>query len=233
MSAIFISYRREDSEGVAGRLFDHLVKQFGPERVFFDVESIPAGVDFRTHLGQTLRGCSVVLVLIGTKWLGCAYPAGPYQGQRRLDDPRDFVRIEVEEALRRQEIPVIPVLLGKATMPSEGELPQSLGPLAYRNAEEIRSGAMFADDVQRLCRKLMQIVPVAPRAVAVPVPVPATQSTGTEQRREDRHRDFLQQNRRERLQREKSEQFWQGLRWGVLGLVAVVVLLVILAIVGK
>jgi hypothetical protein len=109
MPRIFISYRREDSELITGRIDDHLASHFGRRNVFRDLDSILPGVDFRTNISETVGNCDVQLVMIGPQWLTVSHREGARQGQRRLDDPDDLVRIEVESALARG-IPVIPVL---------------------------------------------------------------------------------------------------------------------------
>src|SRR5438477_638897 len=110
MPTIFLSYRREDSADAAGRLHDHLGAHFGRESVFMDVDTIPFGVDFREHLDEAVSRCDVLLAVIGERWLDACHPPGPKQGQRRLDDPADFVAVEIHSALAR-DIPVIPVLV--------------------------------------------------------------------------------------------------------------------------
>ena len=109
MIRVFLSYRREDSRHQAGRLYDQLVKQFGKGHVFKDVDSIPLGLDFREILTERVADCDVFLAVIGDAWLSIAGKSGT----RRLDDPGDFVRIEIEAALGRN-IPVIPVLVGNS-----------------------------------------------------------------------------------------------------------------------
>jgi len=126
---IFISYRRSDTAGHAGRLYDHLKSYFGSDRVFFDVDTIPAGTDFAQKINNELDQSQVVLVLIGKGWLDVKDPAG----NKRLDDPRDYVRIEVETALRKS-VMVIPVLLQGAEMPSARALPEALSDFSRRNA---------------------------------------------------------------------------------------------------
>jgi len=125
MPHIFISYRRNDTQGEAGRLYDHLVQVFGNDSVFMDVTGIELGCDFRQAIDVQISSCDIVLVLIGKEWRSS-----------RLDDPKDFVRIETSAALMRG-IPVIPVLFKGARMPSEEELPSELKELHYRNAIEI------------------------------------------------------------------------------------------------
>ncbi len=155
LPTIFISYRREDSEATTGRIGDHLATRFGRDRVFLDVEAIPLGVDFRKHLAREVGRCAVLLAVIGEQWLDDRYQGGPMRGQRRLDDPADFVRIEIQAALTR-DIPVIPVLVGKATMPREEDLPDVLKPLAYRQAAAVRHGRDFHGDVDRLIDGITQ-----------------------------------------------------------------------------
>jgi YVTN family beta-propeller protein len=125
---IFLSYRREDTRHIAGRLFDRLVGRFGVGNVFMDVDSIEPGLDFRVAVRSAVGGCDVLLALIGDRWLG----ATDEQGRRRLDDPDDLVVLEVNTALQRQ-IRVIPVLVGGAAAPRRHELPDVLADLAYRN----------------------------------------------------------------------------------------------------
>src|SRR5688572_14604229 len=126
MPRIFISYRRDDSIDAAGRLYDRLSDHFGKDNVFLDVDAIPVGVDFRRHLQDAVGECDVLLAVIGHAWLD----ARRADGSRRLDDPADFVRIEIRTALERG-IPVIPVLVGRATMPAGRDLPAALQALAY------------------------------------------------------------------------------------------------------
>jgi hypothetical protein len=145
---IFISYRREDSAGSAGRLHDSLVKQFGSEHVFRDVADIYAGDDFRQAIEREIGLSDVVLVLIGPRWLG----ARDDKQRPRLEDPQDLLRLEVASALTRQTR-VIPVLVDRATVPSESELPDDLKSLVRRNAFEIRDGA-WDDDVRRLVQSI-------------------------------------------------------------------------------
>jgi hypothetical protein len=109
MNKILISYRREDSADVTGRIYDRLIQQFGREAVFMDVDSIPLGVDFRVHLDEQVAKCEVFLAVIGRDWMQHLGSTG----RTRLDDPRDFVRIEIESALKRQ----IPVLVRGASIP--------------------------------------------------------------------------------------------------------------------
>ena len=150
MPKIFVSYRRDDSEHITGRIYDRLENRFGRDNVFMDIDAVSFGVDFREHLDRAVGQCDVLLAVIGEYWLNIGHPEEPKQG-RRLDDPTDFVRIEIQSALARG-IPVIPVLVGRAGMPGEQGLPEGLKVLAYRNAAEVRSGRDFRDHVDRLIR---------------------------------------------------------------------------------
>src|SRR5271170_1631643 len=142
MRSLFINYRRNDSEGEAGRLFDELTLRFGRESVFMDVAAIEPGRDFRKAIDQSVANCSVLLAVIGQEWLDMR-DAG---GRRRLDDPNDFVRIELASALQR-DISVIPVLVRGAKMPIANQLPDDLRDLAFRNAVEL-THARWKSDVQ-------------------------------------------------------------------------------------
>jgi hypothetical protein len=143
MPRVFISYRRSDSSLFALTLSKELQERLDPGSVFIDIDDIPPGVDFRTHIADAVARCDVLLVLIGDKWL-----KKTKGGKRRLDDARDFVRVEIESALKR-DIPVIPVLIENATMPSSSELPPAIQDLAYRQAVEIRAGRDFWQHLER------------------------------------------------------------------------------------
>ena len=118
---VFISYRREETKGYAGRLYDRLAALVGEKNVFMDVDSIRPGIDFVAALRDALDATGAVIALIGPQWLDVRAP----DGARRLDDPTDFVRLELETALRRR-ITVIPVLVEGVSMPSADELPRTL-----------------------------------------------------------------------------------------------------------
>ena len=156
---VFVSYRREDSRHQTDRLCDHLVAHFGAEQVFQDVDWIPLGSDFRRVLTERVAGCDVFLAVIGDAWLSIAGKSGT----RRLDDPGDFVRIEIEAALARN-IPVIPVLVGHASVPRAEELPESLRKLAYRQGLRVRPDPDFRHDVERLVRGIEDAVSALGRA---------------------------------------------------------------------
>ena len=151
MSKIFISYRREDSADVTGRIYDRLIQQFDRVAIFMDVDSIPLGVDFRIHLDEQVAKCEVFLAVIGRDWMQHMGSTGKI----RLDDPVDFVRIEIESALKRQ-IPVIPVLVSGASIPPAERLPASIQELSYRNGIAVRSGRDFHQDMNQLIESLTQ-----------------------------------------------------------------------------
>ncbi|HEY6444963.1 MAG TPA: toll/interleukin-1 receptor domain-containing protein [Acidobacteriaceae bacterium] len=150
--AIFISYRRDDSEGEAGRLFDDLVRVYGEKSVFMDVAGINPGIDFRKAIDDNVATCGVLLAIIGPQWATINNSAG----QLRLNDENDFVRLEVASALAR-DIPVIPVLVHNATMPRPDALPENLKNLAFRNSVEL-THARWNSDVQLLTKALAQYV---------------------------------------------------------------------------
>jgi outer membrane lipoprotein SlyB len=148
MRAIFISYRRDDAAGEAGRLFDDLTAKFGPDKVFMDVAGIEPGRDFRKVIDQNVASCGVLLSIIGKGWVDAKDDAG----RRRLDDPLDFVRLETASALKR-DIVVIPVLVRGGQMPRAEQLPEDLTELAYRNGVEL-THARWRSDVEVLIKAL-------------------------------------------------------------------------------
>ena len=190
MGKIFISYRRSDTPHVTGRLYDTLSRHFGEANVFYDVDSIPFGVDFRKYLDDEVSRCDAFLVMIGKTWVSTQNDAG----ERRLDDPADFVRIELESAFKR-EIPVIPILVA-APMPKAEELPESITELAFRNGMTLGSGADFPLHVERLIKGLEGLLKTsdaaeqprakqqedtrtAPQPPSAAAPAPAPEPTAT------------------------------------------------------
>ena len=157
--AIFIGYRREDSADTAGRIYDRLEQRFGQDHVFKDVDSIPVGADFRTYVGGVVKECRVFMPLIGPGWLNAKH----HDGSRRLDDPDDLVRIEIETALNTPGLQVVPVLLGGASMPSPADLPASIRKLAGINAAQVRRDPDFRGDMERLVRELAPLLSVKQR----------------------------------------------------------------------
>jgi len=146
---IFISYRRSDSADVTGRIYDRLVQSFEKEFIFKDVDSIPIGLDFRDVLDKAVKKCDIFLAIIGNQWLESKND----DGSRRIDDPGDFVRIEIESALKRK-IPVVPILVQWASMPPETKLPSEIKELAYRNGVQVRPDPDFHKDMDRLISKM-------------------------------------------------------------------------------
>ena len=142
---IFISYRRADSADVTGRIYDRLTGHFGRSAIFKDVDSIPLGIDFKEHLKEAVSKCKIFLVVIGDNWL-----------ENRLQDPGDFVRIEIEAALSK-DIPIIPLLVRGALMPAQEKLPPSLHQLLYRNGMPVRSDPDFHRDMDRLIAALSDL----------------------------------------------------------------------------
>jgi hypothetical protein len=151
-SRIFISYRRGDTSAHAGRLADRLGNEFGEDRVFMDVDTIEPGADFVEYIEGAVGSCEVLIALIGDDWLECRDESGA----RRLDDPDDFVRLEVAAGLKR-DIRVVPVLVERATMPRAAELPEPLRRLARRNALEI-SDLRWRHDVSRLVDAIYKVL---------------------------------------------------------------------------
>lgn len=143
-SGVFVSYRRQDTSGVAGRLADRLAERLGASRVFMDVDTIEPGVDFTQAIARAVETCEVLLAIIGPGWL----IATDELGHRRLDDSNDIVRVEIEAALTRK-VRVIPVLVENAVMPRRENLPESLASLAYRHAFIVRHES-FRYDAERL-----------------------------------------------------------------------------------
>jgi hypothetical protein len=149
---IFISYRRSDEPGFAGRLYDRLAGRFGVDQIFMDVDSIELGLDFGDELERSLNSCRVLVAVIGRGWLD----AKDDDDVRRLDNPADWVRMEIASALRRG-IRVIPILVDGARMPRATELPAELAPLARRNAHSM-SHSRFGADTLELISTIEQVL---------------------------------------------------------------------------
>ena len=145
MAGTFISYRREDAAGYAGRLRASLERRLGSARVFRDVDTLRPGQDFVQAIESRLSDCAVMLAVIGRDWVN----ARDLAGSRRLDEPFDFVRLEIAAALARPNVLVVPVLVEGAAMPSAAELPENLKPLIRRHAVSIRDET-WDGDVDRL-----------------------------------------------------------------------------------
>jgi hypothetical protein len=166
-ATIFISYRHEDTSGYVGRLYDRLNSQF-TGRVFRDISTVQPGVDLVDLTARALDSCAAFLVVIGPRWL-----TTDSSGRRRLENPGDFVRLEIVAALRRN-VWILPVLVQGAKMPGFGELPEELRPLERRSAIEL-SDTRWAYDMDRLAA----VVAEALAQAALGVPISSPSSTGT------------------------------------------------------
>jgi hypothetical protein len=153
---IFISYRRDETAGYAGRIADEFSEHFGEDRVFRDIDSIEPGLDFAEAIERAVGSSEVLLAVIGRNWLTATDAAG----QKRLENPDDYVRLEIAAALQRN-IRVIPVLVQGASMPIADELPDDLAPLARRNAFELHD-ASWRWEVERLIITLDKFLGRAP-----------------------------------------------------------------------
>lgn len=146
MARIFVSYRRSDTEAVTGRIFDRLQSHFGEGNVVIDIDSFPFGHDFRKAIADEINACDAVIAIIGRQW---AHEGGRW----RLNEDNDFVRIEIESALAR-DVPLVPVLVDGAVMPSSTELPETIRGLAFRNAANVDLGRDFHVHLDRIIRSL-------------------------------------------------------------------------------
>jgi hypothetical protein len=149
VAATFISYRRDDSAGYAGRLHEELELRLGRDRVFRDVESLPVGEDFVEAIDRRLQQCDALVAVIGRDWLSARTSAGAL----RLEQPDDFVALEIAAALKRPGVLVIPVLVGGAAMPSASQLPEKIRALARRHAFVLREET-WESDIDRLAAVL-------------------------------------------------------------------------------
>lgn len=147
---IFISYRRQDSLGSTGRLYDRLLNHFSSSEIFIDVDTIDYGEDFIVAIERAVSKCNILLAVIGKNWLECR----DKDGSRMIDNPNDFVRVEIRSALLRN-IRVIPVLVEDAKIPASTDLPEDIKKLSNKNAIEI-SHTRFNSDVDRLIRSLQK-----------------------------------------------------------------------------
>jgi hypothetical protein len=152
MSNIVISYRRSDSIAITGRICDRLVAHYGRQGVFMDIDGIPYGTDFRERIDGVLRECKILIVVVGTQWLGTNKA-----GEARILEETDPVRIEVQTGLANR-LHLIPVLVNDAKMPDASELPESIKEFAYRNALKVDSGPDFHPHVDRLIGAMDEIL---------------------------------------------------------------------------
>jgi len=192
---IFINYRRGDDPGNTGRLFDRLQEAFAPEQLFMDVDSIAPGLDFVRVLEEQVGQCDALLAVIGKGWIA----ARDDTGARRLDNPEDFVRIEIESALK-QDKRVIPVLVGDTHMPRPEELPEAIRPLARRNAVRL-SHERFRADAQGLIKALQRALEEAEALRQA-----HAEAARKARAEEERKREEAAANARAKAQREAEEQ---------------------------
>lgn len=144
MATIIISYRREDTELMVGRICDRLRDHFGRDSVMMDIDSIPYGLDFRKHIKESLKRCDIMLAIIGPRWT-----ALNEEGQSRLTEETDWIRIEIEAALAK-DVPLIPVLVNGAAMPRPKDLPETMQDLAFRQAAPLDMRRDFHTHMDRL-----------------------------------------------------------------------------------
>jgi hypothetical protein len=144
MADICISYRRADSQAITGRIFDRLIAHYGKDSIFIDIDHIPAGTDFRQYLSKTLLKATILLAIVGPKWLGAGKGLPD-----RIHDESDPVRVEVETALRNG-LSIIPVLIGSRKMPTATQVPETLKEFVYLNAVTVDPGVDFDHHMQRL-----------------------------------------------------------------------------------
>ena len=172
-NSIFLGYRRDDTGGDVGRIYDRLEGVVGKERLFRDVDSMARGVKFREYIPTVIGQCSVFLAFIGSRWLEMRDASG----LRRLDDPEDLVRIEIETALAASNIQFIPVLVAGAAMPHAHNLPLSLRPMTEFNCAEVRRDPDFNSDIRRLIQDLRveQISRKAEAQITLSVPECSTE----------------------------------------------------------
>jgi len=195
-SGIFVCYRRDDSSGHAGRLFDKLVDQFGEDRIFMDIDTIEPGEDFVTVIENAVGSCEILIAIIGRDWLSSAGKTS-----RLLDNPNDFVRVEIAAALKR-DIRVIPVLVQRATMPKPQDLPDDLARLSRRNAVEL-SDLRWHNDVDQLISVMERIL--AKREEARRLAETARQAEEERQRLEEEERRRAEEETQLRLAEEEAK----------------------------
>ena len=168
MGGIFICYRREDTAGWAGRLESDLQAGLRGVYIFRDIDDIPAGVKFDEYIAQAVGSCDVLIVIIGPQWL----TARDRRGVRRLDDPEDFITLEISTCLQRN-IRVIPALVGGSRIPTADELPASIRALARRQAYEL-SDSRWVADCSKLIAHIAPLVPHRPKVLRKLVATVAT-----------------------------------------------------------
>lgn len=168
MPKIALSYRRSDSSAITGRICDRLIARYGKESVFIDIDKIPAGIDFRTHIQEVWRHTDMVVAVIGAQWLGT-----DAAGASRFAQENDPVRVEIETAIELK-VPLIPVLIEGTKMPSVAALPESFKDFVFLNAAEVSSGRDFHHQLDRLIAEIDDtLANHAAGAAAAPVTWPA------------------------------------------------------------
>jgi hypothetical protein len=192
-SGIFVSYRRDDSSGHAGRLSDRLVEHFGKERIFMDIDTIEPGEDFVTVIENAVGSCGILIAIIGRNWL-----TGTGGTTGRLDNPNDFVRLEIATALRR-DIRVIPVLVQRASMPKPQDLPDDLAKFTRRNAVEL-SDLRWQSDVDQLISVMERVLVKREEAARL-----AEAASETEEEGQSREEQEKQRGAEERVRLEEEE----------------------------
>lgn len=155
MPLVFLSYRRRDSQDITRRIHDELTKAYGEDTIFLDEKSIPKSEDIREYLRDVLSQCAVVLPVIASEWLNSILSAGPNSGSWLK--PNDWVRLEIEEALKCVGVKIVPLLIDGVTMPRAECLPESIQDLAYRNGFLFSTKA-FREDMPRLIRELDRLI---------------------------------------------------------------------------
>jgi hypothetical protein len=156
IEGIFISYRRDESAGYAGRIAERFIEHFGEDRVFRDVDSVEAGLDFEEAIKSAVDSSGVLIAVIGKNWLTATDAAG----RKRLENPDDYLRMEIATALQRNTR-VIPLLVQGAAMPSAEQLPEDLASLTHRNAFELHDSS-WNEELRRLITTLDKVLEPRP-----------------------------------------------------------------------
>jgi hypothetical protein len=168
MTMIMVSYRRADAQDMAGRIADYLIAKYGETSVFFDVNSIPTGVNYHNRIEKAIVGSDVMVAVIGQHWIG----QNPDGKTSRLHDPGDPVRVEIEAAMKHNK-PILPLLVNGATMPEESDLPDSLRELHSYNGAKIDSGQDFRLHMRRLVDSISETLGTPEQPSPPPTPAPS------------------------------------------------------------
>ena len=173
MTMIMVSYRRADAQDMAGRIADYLIAKYGENSVFFDVNSIPTGVNYRNRIEKAIVGSDVIVAVIGQHWVGL----NPDGKTSRLHDPGDPVRVEIESAMKHNK-PILPLLVNGATMPEESDLPDTLRELHAYNGARIDSGQDFRIHMRRLIDSINETLGTTEQPALPPTPAPVLSRLG-------------------------------------------------------